>query len=77
MEILFNPDGPYFSDWIRVHDVGAELTNNSPFRHFTHVNKSPAALLCSAAHCGFRDLAKHLIDHLLATSELLNANDGI
>jgi len=73
MEILFNPHGPYFSSWIRVHDIDVEPTNNWPFRYFTHFNKSPATPLYYAALCGFRGLAEHLIDNC---SQQVNADGG-
>jgi ankyrin repeat protein len=73
VEILFNPDGPCFSAWIRVHDMDVEPTNHWPFRYLTLYNKSTAAPLYNAALCGFCDLAEHLIDNC---SQQVNANGG-
>jgi len=65
MEILFDPDGPYFSAWVRVHDIDVEPPFLSTFYLHTRLypyEPAPApAPLYYAALCGFHNLAEHLI----------------
>jgi len=74
MEILFDPDQPYFSAWIRIYDIDVEHPD-SAFWNFTVVpsNKSAAAPLYYAALIGFHDVAEHLINNY---SEQVNACGG-
>ena len=63
MEILFDPDKPYFSAWIRIYDIDVKPSNNSTFWYFSTVNRmSDAAPLYYAALCGFHGLVEHLIN---------------
>ena len=78
MEVLFDPDGPYFSAWIRVHDIDVKLTNLSTLPFYTwhyrsDAYKSTPSPLYYAALCGFRDLAEHLIDN---RSQRVNVRGG-
>jgi hypothetical protein len=56
MERLFDPDRPYFSAWVKLHDVypgsAGPLT---PKR-----NATGAAPLYYAAFCGFHEIVEHL-----------------
>jgi len=74
MEILFNPDQPYFSAWIRIYDIDVEHPD-SAFWNFTvpSRDKTAAAPLYYAALIGLHDVAEHLIDNY---SEQVNARGG-
>ena len=63
MEILLDPDKPYFSACIRIYDidVGPTLTRLGYFSTKTS-DASDAAPLYYAALRGFHDLAEHLIN---------------
>src|SRR6266403_5668985 len=64
MEQLFDPDEPYFTAWIRVHDIDTKPPYHSLLYWFANLdnNKSNAATpLYYAALCGFQDLAEQLI----------------
>ena len=65
MEILFDPDGPYFPAWIRVHDIDVPSTPSSTLRYYTwsYSYEPIVAPLYYAALCGFHELAEHLIDN--------------
>ncbi len=63
MEELFDPDKPYFSAWLQVHDIDA-----SPFYELifyfslsTRNKTNTATPIYYAALCGFQDLAELLI----------------
>ena len=60
MEILFDLDKPYFSAWLKLHDIDTNSPEDSTFYHFTPWSKSDATPLYYAALCGFRDLVGHL-----------------
>jgi len=74
MEILFDPDGPYFYPWIRVHNIDLEHSDLSTLRSYTwdYWYKS-APPLYYAALCGFQNLAEHLIDNC---SQEVNVRGG-
>ena len=59
MEILFDPDKPYFSAWIRIYDIDAR--NNDTFWLCLY-KTADAAPLYYAALGGFQDLVEHLIN---------------
>ena len=65
MEILFDPDQPYFSAWIRMHDIDVEPNMDSAFWEFTpfSYDKTAAAPLYYAGLIGLHDVAEHLIDN--------------
>ena len=73
MAILFDPDRPYFSAWIRIHDIDTEPSSSSSFWHFASFQKLVAGPLYYAALCGFHDLTVHLIDNC---SQQVNATGG-
>jgi ankyrin repeat protein len=73
MEILFDPDRPYFSAWIQIHDIDTRPSQSSTFWHFFVDKKSFAGPLYYAALCGFHDLVEHLIDNY---SQQVNARGG-
>jgi ankyrin repeat protein len=62
IKYLFDPDKPYFTAWIRLHDVDTELNNSDSTLFNIRDSKSDAAPLYYAARCGFHDLVEHLID---------------
>jgi len=62
MQILFDPDGPYFSAWIQIYDIDVPPTSGSTFYWFSAISKSNATPLYYAAFCGFHDLVEHLIN---------------
>lgn len=59
METLFDPNRPYFSAWIQVHDIDIDDTLWD-FTEFSS-HRLPADSLYYASLCGFHDLAEHLI----------------
>jgi len=63
MEILFDPDGPYFHPWIRVHNIDVRNTAFSTLYYYTwsYSYESAPAPLYYAALCGFHNIAEHLI----------------
>ena len=61
MEILFDPDKPYFSAWIRIYDIDVEPHYDSVFGYFSKRMSDPAPLY-QAALCGFHHLVEHLIN---------------
>jgi len=75
MEILFDPDGPYFYLWIRVHDIDVKHTVGSTLRFYTYdySRESVSSPLYYAALCGFHNLAEHLIDNC---SQNVNVRGG-
>jgi len=76
MKILFDPDQPYFSAWIRMHDIDVEPDPScSAFYYvaFSPRDKTAAAPLYYAALIGFHDVAAHLIDNY---SQRVNARGG-
>ena len=62
MECLFDADRPYFSSWLKLHDIDAPPPCESPFSQLIYFpEESSAGPIYYAALCGFRDLAEHLI----------------
>ena len=74
MEILFDPDQPYFSVWIQIYDIDVEHPD-SAFWNFTVVagHETAPDPLYYAALIGLHDVAEHLIDN---HSEQVNARGG-
>ncbi|KAI0287825.1 hypothetical protein BC826DRAFT_736996 [Russula brevipes] len=60
VEHLFDPDKPYFTAWIRLHDIDTDPLD-SLFQNFTPDSKSDAGPVYYAALCGFHDVVEHLI----------------
>jgi hypothetical protein len=60
MEYLFDVDKPYFSAWLKLHDLDTDAPG-STFYQFTPSTKSGATPLYYAARCGFQDLVEHLV----------------
>jgi hypothetical protein len=62
MEYLFDPDKPYFTAWLRLHDIdnysGSQPTS---FNLHSAGSRSGATPLYYAALCGFQDLVEHLV----------------
>jgi len=74
MQLLFDPDKPYFSAWIRVYDIGVKHTaDTSRLWRPPPYHKSDASPLYYAVLCGFRDLARCLIQEF---SQPVNAIGG-
>jgi len=74
MEILFDPDKPFFSAWIRVYDIDViPDIDTSTFFYFAPLGKADALPLYYAALCGFHDIAERLIDKF---SQQVNAIGG-
>jgi len=61
MEHLFDPDNPYFTAWVKLHDVDIPPRPSSTFFIFCPFDKSDAAPLYYATLCGFYDLTEHLV----------------
>ena len=73
MECLFDPDKPYFTTWLRLHDVDKDL-QTSPFFHFVPPDpKLDAGPLYYAALCGFQGLVEYLI---VKYPHLVNSTGG-
>jgi ankyrin repeat protein len=61
MERLFDPDKPYFTAWLRVHDIDTEPNYESVLYQFARSKISKMATpLYYAALYGFHDLAEQL-----------------
>ena len=74
MQILFDPDKPYFSAWVQVYDIDVEpALGTSALDYFAPTHKADAAPLYYAALCGFHDLVERLIDKF---SQRANAIGG-
>ena len=75
MEILFDPDKPFFSAWTQVYDIDVEPhVDTSTLYYFAPLRKSDDGLpLYYAALCGFYDIAERLIDKI---SQQVNAIGG-
>ena len=74
-EILFDPDKPYFSAWIRIYDIDIKPSGTTTFWLFSvNARRSDAAPLYYAALCGFHDLVDHLINKC---SHGVNAIGGV
>ena len=61
MKILFDPDKPSFSAWIRTYDIDVPPTYTSTFHYFS-TKAVDATPLYYAALCGFHDVVQHLIN---------------
>jgi ankyrin repeat protein len=64
MKLLFDPDKPYFTSWLQVHDIDIKPPLKSPLGEFAvYFNEKSrmATPLYYAALCGFHDLAEQLI----------------
>ena len=72
MENLFDQDLPYFSAWIKLHDMDTE-SPGSTFYLFAPDPKSPAGPLYYAALCGFQDIVRHLV---VNDPQQVNASGG-
>jgi hypothetical protein len=73
IEYLFDSDKPYFSAWLRLHNIDAPAARPPAFPHFRSTSKSDAAPLYYAALCGFQDLVEHLI---VKYPQYVNATGG-
>jgi ankyrin repeat protein len=56
MELLFDPEKPYFANWLRIYDIDDPLGLPTP-----HLIRPNAAPLYYAALCGLPSLAERLI----------------
>ena len=72
MQLLFDPDKPYFAVWIRIYNIDVIPAETSTFWYFSH-KMSDAAPLYYATLCGFHDLVEHLINKY---SQEVNAIGG-
>ena len=61
IEILFDPDNPYFSAWTRIYDIDVEPDNSLTLWYFS-TKIADAGPLYYAALCGFHGLVEHLIN---------------
>ena len=62
MEYLFDPDKPYFTAWVQLHDIdNYSRTQSSSFNYYAVRSKSGATPLYYAALCGFQGLVEHLV----------------
>jgi ankyrin repeat protein len=62
MKHLFDPDKPYFTAWLQLHDIdNYSWTQSSSLTLHTVRSKSGATQLYYAALCGFQDLVEHLV----------------
>ena len=56
MESLFDPDQPYFSAWVELHNVDYRFWGSD----LAHKIRPEAAPLYHAAFCGFHEIVEHL-----------------
>jgi len=62
MEYLFDPDKPYFTAWLQLHDIDSHSeTLPSSLQWVGVAPTSGATPLYYAALCGFQDLVEHLV----------------
>ncbi|KAI0284494.1 hypothetical protein BC826DRAFT_156598 [Russula brevipes] len=61
VEHLFDPDEPYFTAWIRLHDIDTKPDEGSTLYYFIPAWRSDAGPVYYAALCGFHDVVEHLI----------------
>ena len=73
MESLFDVDKPFFSAWLKLHDIDTYPFVESAFYQLADTWKSSAGPLYYAVLCGFRDLASHLI---VKNLRAVNTNGG-
>jgi ankyrin repeat protein len=59
MEHLFNPDKPYFANWLWIYDMDDPWREETPTMH--PERPPPATPIYYAVLCGFRQLIEHLI----------------
>jgi hypothetical protein len=62
IEYLFDKDKPHFGSWLRLYDIDTKPEASSIFPMFISFDESEAGPLYYAALCGFRDVAKQIID---------------
>ena len=60
MECLFDVDKPYFSGWLRLHNMDTRMWGSS-LNIFTLQSVLQASPLYYAVLCGFQDLVEHLV----------------
>jgi hypothetical protein len=73
MEYLFDVDKPYFSAWLRLHDIDKATLSGSTFYVYTPISKSGASPLYYAALCGLQDMVEQL---LVKDPSQVNARGG-
>jgi ankyrin repeat protein len=64
MEVLFDPDKPYFATWCRLHDIDPKPSYPSVFFQFTgpsELKYGETTPLYYAALCGFSNIVEKLI----------------
>jgi ankyrin repeat protein len=63
MEHLFDSDKPYFTAWLKLHDIDNKYSEawSTSFSLHTASSNSGATPLYYAALCGFQDLAERLV----------------
>ena len=61
MEYFFDPDKPYITTWLQLHDIDSSRTTSHSFAWHTAHSKSSATPLYYAALCGFQDLVQYLV----------------
>jgi ankyrin repeat protein len=64
MQVLFNPDKPYFSAWICTYNIDVGPCNTLMMLYISTKRSNPAPLYY-AVLCGFHDLVGHLINECL------------
>ena len=61
MEVLFDPDKPYFATWCQLHDIDPKPSHLSVFYQFAGSKSGEATPLYYAALCGFSNIVEKLI----------------
>ena len=61
MGYLFDPDKPYFTAWLQLHDIDSRPRYGTSLYLFTQHPGSDDSPLYYAALCGFRDLVEDLV----------------
>jgi ankyrin repeat protein len=61
MEYLFDPDKPYFVDWLRLYDIDTNPSDSVFYRITPHSKSGANTPLYYAALCGFPNLVEQLI----------------
>ena len=75
IKYLFDPDEPYFTAWLQVHDIDTVVPQTAALYHFAvfYEGSNSATPLYYAALCGFHDVAEYLI---MKRPQQVNANGG-
>ena len=73
MAYLFDPDKPYFANWLQLHNIDIRPEMDDALHIFAEGSGSNASPLYYASLCGFQDLVEHLV---IKYPQHVNASSG-